>query len=678
MQSFACLRFCVPLCVLAACSVPDKQSVDPDAGVPGGDGGVEGPTDSDAPETTIDQAPAMFSNAGQVTFLFSSNDPKATFSCLIDRELPQPCQSPYVRSLPDGSHSFSVRASDQAGNTDDTPAELVWTIDTVPPETSLVDAPPPVDNTVMPKFTFRSSEANVVFDCSLDNAAFSPCESGASFGPVGDDTHSFAVRARDRAGNIDSSPAIYPWRVDTSTPDTEITSGPADASASRSTTASFDFRSPDKGSNVTFQCSLDGAGFVACTAPHDVTGLGQGTHTFAVRVRDVAGNFDPSPADRSWTVDLTPPDTSILTGPTGAMASASTSVTFTSNELDATFKCSLDNATFASCTSPASLTGLAQGAHSFKVQATDAAGNVDASAATATWSVDTVAPDIAIVSGPGEAAIVGPRVVLGFTVSEGTVACTLDGATIAACASPIARNLPAGTHTLMVRSTDAAGNFAVATRTWTIACNAPDAAGAAGVLHLDDGGQSLANAVAGGASATLGDTADAEPSDPAEVAAGRFGGALAFTAAASDHVTWPVALPATNELSLELWADPASATGDLVVSGDGAVALRVAAVSATTVRFSISIGDATVSSAVVAANAWHHVLASLSPPTLRLWVDGVRTENAMVSPATPPALDALRLGGDGATAYQGSLDELWLAQTAITSDEPALARYCPL
>jgi hypothetical protein len=72
------------------------------------------------------------------------------------------------------------------------------------------------------------------------------------------------------------------------------------------------------------------------------------------------------------------------------------------------------------------------------------------------------------------------------------------------------------------------------------------------------------------------------------------------------------------------------------------------------------------------------VLASLSPPTLRLWVDGVRTEKAMVTPATPPALDALRLGGDGPTAYQGSLDELWLAQTAITSDEPALARYCPL
>jgi hypothetical protein len=47
-------------------------------------------------------------------------------------------------------------------------------------------------------------------------------------------------------------------------------------------------------------------------------------------------------------------------------------------------------------------------------------------------------------------------------------------------------------------------------------------------------------------------------------------------------------------------------------------------------------------------------------------------------PATPLALDALRLGGDAAAAYDGALDEVWLSATAITSDEPALQRYCPL
>jgi hypothetical protein len=71
------------------------------------------------------------------------------------------------------------------------------------------------------------------------------------------------------------------------------------------------------------------------------------------------------------------------------------------------------------------------------------------------------------------------------------------------------------------------------------------------------------------------------------------------------------------------------------------------------------------------------VLASLQEPALRLWVDGVRTEIEDVHLATPPALDALRLGGGAATAYDGALDEIWLAQTAITGDEAAVARYCP-
>jgi hypothetical protein len=80
----------------------------------------------------------------------------------------------------------------------------------------------------------------------------------------------------------------------------------------------------------------------------------------------------------------------------------------------------------------------------------------------------------------------------------------------------------------------------------------------------------------------------------------------------------------------------------------------------------------------VTASDWHHVLASLQAPALRLWVDGIRTEMDTVQLATPLALDSLRLGGSAATAYDGALDEVWVAQTAITSDEPALARYCPL
>jgi hypothetical protein len=73
------------------------------------------------------------------------------------------------------------------------------------------------------------------------------------------------------------------------------------------------------------------------------------------------------------------------------------------------------------------------------------------------------------------------------------------------------------------------------------------------------------------------------------------------------------------------------------------------------------------------------VIASLAQPALRLWVDDVpRTEVTTVELASPIAIGSLRLGGTAAAAYDGALDEIWLAQTAITSDEAALTRYCPL
>lgn len=682
-----CLARCCTMLSLiapaAACHVPGKLRPPPDGD--SGDASADAPADLEAPDTTIDQAPDLFSRDGQATFWFASSDASASFECRIDHEAQQPCRSPYARTLADGTHSFSVRATDAAGNRDDTPAERVWTIDTIAPDTILTGGPPPADNSVMAEFAFRASEPGVSFDCSLDDAGFLPCASGASFGPVGDGAHAFAVRARDRAGNLDPSPAIYAWAVDTRTPDTQILGGPAGASAS--TTAMFTFMSPDAGGGATFQCALDGGGFAACTSPCTYGGLGEGPHSFTVRVRDAVGNLDPSPANRSWTVDLTPPTTTIVSGPSGTMPVASTSVTFKASEPDVTFACSLDGAPFAACTSPASLTALAQGAHAFMVRATDAAGQTDPSPATVTWTVDTIAPDVALTAGPAMGGTSGPRVVFAFTAEGGTVACSFDGHGFAACASPIAVNLPAGPHQLAVRATDAADNATTVTRAWTVACRAPDTAGAASVLHLDDTGQALANAVAGGAPATLGDTLAVEPGDPAPLAAGRFGRALALTPADGDHVAWPLALGATPELTIELWARPGSPARarDIVVSGDDRIALRVTATSPTTVRFSIAVAEdgtgkrrPTASSAIAAAAAWHHVLASLQEPMLRLWVDGVRTEIADVHLATPPALDALRLGGADATAYDGALDEIWLAQTAITDDEAALARYCPM
>ena len=98
-------------------------------------------------------------------------------------------------------------------------------------------------------------------------------------------------------------------------PDTSISAGPSATTASR--TASFSFVSSEGGSR--FDCSLDGGPAAPCESPHTVSDLSEGTHTLRVQALDQADNLDPSPAERSWTVDTTAPTVSLASPRPGAV-----------------------------------------------------------------------------------------------------------------------------------------------------------------------------------------------------------------------------------------------------------------------------------------------------------------------------------------------------------------------
>ena len=93
-------------------------------------------------------------------------------------------------------------------------------------------------------------------------------------------------------------------------PETSIT----DLSVSgRTATASFASDVP----GVSFQCSLDGAGFSACGSPVQLTGLADGAHTFAVRALGPGGT-DATPAARTFViVPATSPGTTTPPGGVG-------------------------------------------------------------------------------------------------------------------------------------------------------------------------------------------------------------------------------------------------------------------------------------------------------------------------------------------------------------------------
>jgi hypothetical protein len=100
-----------------------------------------------------------------------------------------------------------------------------------------------------------------------------------------------------------------------------------------------------------------------------------GTTTLQLRAHDAAGNVGT--ASRTVTADVTPPDTTIV-------SQNGSTFSFISSEPGSTFACSLDAAAFVTCASPISYGSLASGTHTFAVRATDPAGNVDPTPATAT------------------------------------------------------------------------------------------------------------------------------------------------------------------------------------------------------------------------------------------------------------------------------------------------------
>jgi hypothetical protein len=235
-----------------------------------------------------------------------------------------------------------------------------------------------------------------------------------------------------------------------------ITAGPNGPTAQ--TSASFSFTDS---AGLTFQCSLDNAAFAACASPKAYAGLAQGAHTFQVRARNGSGQLSAA-ASRSWTVDTqAPPAPQITSGPSGLVATKDATFKLADSEAGVTFLCKLDGATYASCPSTKSYSNLAQGAHTFSVEARDAAGNTS-TATSATWTVDTIAPPRPNMTSHPTDPSPSDTATFVFSVSEaGThFECKDDGGPWTLCTSPHVRTgLAKGGHTFRVRTVDPAGNM---------------------------------------------------------------------------------------------------------------------------------------------------------------------------------------------------------------------------
>jgi Bacterial Ig-like domain/NHL repeat len=342
-----------------------------------------------------------------------------------------------------------------------------------PPNTTIDSGPTGTTNDATPTFAFSSSESGSSFECRVDSGSFSACNSPHTTAPLNDGSHTIFVRATDQAGNTDSTPDSRTFTVDATPPDTTIDSGPS--GTTNDATPTFAFSSSEPGSS--FECKVDSGSYGACSSPHTTAQLDDGSHTFSVRATDDAGNTDPTGDVRTFTVDATPPDTTIDSGPSGTINDPTPTFAFSSSEPGSSFECKVDSDSYAACTSPKTTAQLADGPHTFSVRAKDPAGNTDPSPSSRTFTVDAASPTASITSGPS-GTINDATPTFAFSSSEpgSGFECRVDSGGFEACSSPQAIGpLADGGHVFGVRAIDAVGNRGpVASRAVKVDTTAPD------------------------------------------------------------------------------------------------------------------------------------------------------------------------------------------------------------
>jgi hypothetical protein len=278
--------------------------------------------------------------------------------------------------------------------------------------------------------------------------------------------------------------------LNTSAPQTIITSGPFEGQVTKSTSAAFEFSSSEPGS--TFQCSLDNpedSAYSPCTSPKTVPDegiLADGEHIFYVKATGAAGSTDPTPATCRWKVDAAAPAAPVITSPPEGFIVRSIFTVSGTAEAGSTVRLfeGLNSKGTAQANASGqwsmTLAGVSDGSHSYTAKATDAAGNVSGESSPRTVIVDATIPAAPSIVSPAE----GSRVRSNFTVSgtaeAGTLVRFLEGTVSKGTAATDSSGnwsinlagVTEGSHIYKATATDAAGNASVESEPRTVKVDA--------------------------------------------------------------------------------------------------------------------------------------------------------------------------------------------------------------
>ena len=340
------------------------------------------PADTTPPDTTITSSPASTTLSASAAFAFTSTESGSSFSCTLDGGAPVACASPQnYTGLAAGSHTFTVVGTDAAGNTDPTPASYTWTITSSSPSATLLG-----DTTVEPDVDYTGAGTMQAWPYSA--TASGSAGSVAVYLDASSTTNNLTVAIyadnTGHPGNLlaqGSTATLSPggWNTVTLGTHPAVSSGSRYWIALLTTSNILAYRD-----DLTGACTSYATGGSLTSAPSTWgTDIWQG-QTCPLSAHVIAGT--------SGGGTPTPPDTTITSSPASSTTATSASFGFTSTASGSSFKCSLDGAQAAACSSPKSYSALAAGSHSFTVAATDAAGTTDPTPASFTWTITSSSP----------------------------------------------------------------------------------------------------------------------------------------------------------------------------------------------------------------------------------------------------------------------------------------------
>ncbi|MFU8806932.1 MAG: hypothetical protein ACNA8W_24200, partial [Bradymonadaceae bacterium] len=248
------------------------------------------------PQVTLVESPNELTNETSALFTFECDQEGCGFECALGEEDWGPCESSVeFEELDDGDHRFRVRATHDLTGTGEE-VEHLWTVDTIAPVLTIVHNVAALTKEKTARFELSCDKGSCTFECAFDRGSFEACTTPKSYYLLSDGQHDFDARATDLAGNTSDTERIT-WVIDTVPPKTTFTQTPDDPTYFSS--ADFDFEC-DK-APCTFECSLNGVAFAACTPPVSYEGLSRTTHELIVRARDELGNTEQG-AVFSWEV----------------------------------------------------------------------------------------------------------------------------------------------------------------------------------------------------------------------------------------------------------------------------------------------------------------------------------------------------------------------------------------